>query len=726
MANSLSSASFTSAKSHLVVAPSPKLSKKLSDSGSSASARIYTVRLTKRDKEGFGFFIRKRDEMPYFSIWEIIKNGEADANGRIRVGDIIMRVNNEDLSNASYERGLEIIKSFEPGAVVELTIQTNDFNSIMGSVGSSGIVGSSMTATTVTAASTPTTSSSNVSTSSNMMTYEKHGQQLANSIMSPLRKFKNKLVNCRSPRSSESINGSTVLVPPANSTIGQMIRSNGPNSPTTEINQNQVSSLGNREGESAASGGMGRLLRDRETNNVSHNHNHTNHNDEKANDPINDHSATGDLQDSSAEVTKVSQRLASSPLLLSPQSSPSFKVNNNRTNQNVSSQSNHHQQQKQHQQTMTASSSDASVERALAVSKQNAFNANQLHNSSNNTINHANGDEDNEQKWTTNGMSVSNNSNSATNNNNSSKSLSANNSIRIVQDGDEIIINIDDGIEIVTNRSTDRRVISLSPQCYRKTATPVTSTSSMQTPTLPMRPQQHQQHEHRKRQQQQQQHQIDDTAFLPPQPPFPTSQLVVPVRTSSITRSIVESSSDMSMESGRESTANELQHNQQQQQQKQQQQSKRNTNEDEHRKSPWSLSPSITGCPALAASINSRKESITSYSNQDVFSISNSNSDANVDANQQSVSLVSPSQSQLQQQPAVQLSQAADDRKIAKKKKGVKLKYLVDESSTYMDFLHHKSQNVSKQVLFYYLVLRMLFICLNSSCVYINVCFLCV
>lgn len=47
------------------------------------------------------------------------------------------------------------------------------------------------------------------------------------------------------------------------------------------------------------------------------------------------------------------------------------------------------------------------------------------------------------------------------------------NTIKIIQDGDDIRICIDDAnIEIVTNRSNDRKVISLSPQCERRKASP--------------------------------------------------------------------------------------------------------------------------------------------------------------------------------------------------------------------------------------------------------------
>ena len=85
---------------------------------------IYTVNLHKREHDGFGFLIRQRDSRPYFSIWEIIKNGAAEKCGKIRRGDIIICVNNQDLANASYEHGLEILKAVQPGSMAEFVFKT--------------------------------------------------------------------------------------------------------------------------------------------------------------------------------------------------------------------------------------------------------------------------------------------------------------------------------------------------------------------------------------------------------------------------------------------------------------------------------------------------------------------------------------------------------------------------------------------------------------------------
>jgi hypothetical protein len=127
----------------------------------------YTISLRKRENGGLGFLIRQRDEMPYFSIWEIIKNGSADQNGRMKIGDIILRVNNEDIRGYSYEKGLELLKSFRPGALVELTLQSCDPNEL-----------------------------------NQLNNYFKQQKQMEaskiNGVMSPLQKLKRKFITCAS------------------------------------------------------------------------------------------------------------------------------------------------------------------------------------------------------------------------------------------------------------------------------------------------------------------------------------------------------------------------------------------------------------------------------------------------------------------------------------------------------------------------------------------------
>ena len=84
--------------------------------------KIFTVNLIKRENGGLGFLIRQRAELPYFAVCDIIKNGAAEASGCIRKGDLILKVNNQDLTQVNYINGLEILKSIQPGNMVELTL----------------------------------------------------------------------------------------------------------------------------------------------------------------------------------------------------------------------------------------------------------------------------------------------------------------------------------------------------------------------------------------------------------------------------------------------------------------------------------------------------------------------------------------------------------------------------------------------------------------------------
>ena len=86
--------------------------------------QIYTVNLTKQPNSGLGFLIRQRDQKPFFSVWEIIENGSAYKSGKIKKGDVILKVNQYDLTAIDYEKGLDILKSITPGTTVSLMLKS--------------------------------------------------------------------------------------------------------------------------------------------------------------------------------------------------------------------------------------------------------------------------------------------------------------------------------------------------------------------------------------------------------------------------------------------------------------------------------------------------------------------------------------------------------------------------------------------------------------------------
>ena len=135
------------------------------------TANTYMVSLIKREATGLGFLVREREEMPYLSVWELCKNGAAETTGKIKKGDILLRVNNHDFRHISYDRGLELIKALRPGNLVTLTLQAESDRLEL-----------------------PTSSVNSLSI------------KKQNGLMSPLQKIKKKFINCTSPNVSFDVN----------------------------------------------------------------------------------------------------------------------------------------------------------------------------------------------------------------------------------------------------------------------------------------------------------------------------------------------------------------------------------------------------------------------------------------------------------------------------------------------------------------------------------------
>lgn len=85
---------------------------------------VYTVSITKQLNNGLGFLIRQRDQMPYFSVYEIMENSSASKCGKIQKNDVILKVNDIDLTSIEYEKGLEMLRSIKPGTEVVLTLKS--------------------------------------------------------------------------------------------------------------------------------------------------------------------------------------------------------------------------------------------------------------------------------------------------------------------------------------------------------------------------------------------------------------------------------------------------------------------------------------------------------------------------------------------------------------------------------------------------------------------------
>lgn len=77
-----------------------------------SSAVLIRARLLNREKSGFGISVSPRTvSPPTLMISGLAKDGEAESSGLIRPGDIILQINNRDVSRCSYEEALEVLRS---------------------------------------------------------------------------------------------------------------------------------------------------------------------------------------------------------------------------------------------------------------------------------------------------------------------------------------------------------------------------------------------------------------------------------------------------------------------------------------------------------------------------------------------------------------------------------------------------------------------------------------
>lgn len=86
---------------------------------------IMKCRLKKTHEAGFGFNVKpnKSSLYPSLVVSDLIKNGEADKSGLIRPGDVILKINDYDVSQCSYDDGLKLFKLIPADSVVSFVIK---------------------------------------------------------------------------------------------------------------------------------------------------------------------------------------------------------------------------------------------------------------------------------------------------------------------------------------------------------------------------------------------------------------------------------------------------------------------------------------------------------------------------------------------------------------------------------------------------------------------------
>jgi len=88
------------------------------------SSSFIRVKLFNRFSDGFGLVIEKRSSQPpTLMITDLIQGGEAQTSGLIRPGDIIVKINEIDVSNCSYEAAINVYQSLEKGRMFYFLIR---------------------------------------------------------------------------------------------------------------------------------------------------------------------------------------------------------------------------------------------------------------------------------------------------------------------------------------------------------------------------------------------------------------------------------------------------------------------------------------------------------------------------------------------------------------------------------------------------------------------------
>ena len=81
------------------------MSKKKNHEKKNHDLDTYIVSLVKRESTGLGFLLQQRESVPHFCVWELCKNGAAESTKKIHKGDLLMKVNDMDLTTVNYEKG---------------------------------------------------------------------------------------------------------------------------------------------------------------------------------------------------------------------------------------------------------------------------------------------------------------------------------------------------------------------------------------------------------------------------------------------------------------------------------------------------------------------------------------------------------------------------------------------------------------------------------------------
>ena len=90
------------------------------------NSNLIRVKIVKKCDTGLGFLIQPRTENPHVVISAIVSGGMAEKCGLIRIGDVIVRVNDTDLTGMHYDKCVELLKSLPVDSHVSLLLKGPD------------------------------------------------------------------------------------------------------------------------------------------------------------------------------------------------------------------------------------------------------------------------------------------------------------------------------------------------------------------------------------------------------------------------------------------------------------------------------------------------------------------------------------------------------------------------------------------------------------------------
>nr|CBV37021.3 nitric oxide synthase [Stramonita haemastoma] len=81
------------------------------------------VKLVKQKHGGLGFLVKQRTEKPLVVVADLVAGGIAEESGLVQVGDIILRLNDINLADMSYESAVEVLKAVPIDAPVVMLLR---------------------------------------------------------------------------------------------------------------------------------------------------------------------------------------------------------------------------------------------------------------------------------------------------------------------------------------------------------------------------------------------------------------------------------------------------------------------------------------------------------------------------------------------------------------------------------------------------------------------------